>query len=323
MTAAKPSKRAKSDWRMRAEAYAVGLVLFILRYLPHWATATLASLAARVMCVADARHRRIMIRQMRLAFGERFSEEDLRRLSRECYRHELLCFVELARLPRIGQKYLQRHIDSAAMAAGKSLKQSGKGVLIITGHIGSWELLAHTAALNGYPVTALARPLKNPYLNAILNRLRTVNGNQIREKLDSMRSISQLVKQGEWVCFLYDQNGGRNDAFIPFFGVPAATWRSAPFIHLKFDIPILVCSLMRENWRGDRFTAVLCDPLYPEESRLHDNPESYVLNYIHRGFEKAIAAHPEQWIWQHRRWKTRPQGESSQLVDGVPVFQEP
>ncbi len=311
---------AKSDFRLRAEAFVVSAILQVVGRMPHWMTACLVSFLARVLCVVDARHRRTMMRQMRLAFGDRFNDSMLLDLSRMCYRNELLCFVELARLPRIGEEYMRRHVDVADAELGRELKASGRGVLIITGHIGSWELQAHVADLCGYPIVALARPLKNPYLNATLNRFRTTRRNRIREKFDSLRSISQLAQEGNWVCFLYDQNGGPRDAFVPFFGVPAATWRSAPFVHLKFDLPIVVCTLTRENWLGSRFKLNVHKVLHPEESRLREEPELHVLHQIHEGFEEALRSHPEQWLWQHRRWKTRPPGENSRLVDGVPVF---
>lgn len=317
-----PSRRAtkrQSPLRMRIEAAMAAVLLFVARYLPHVVAAAMASGLARLLCVADARHRRIMMRQMRLAFGDRFSARDRMRLSRACYRHEILCLLELARLPRVDDAYIRRHVDTSEMDACRELKASGQGALVITGHIGSWELLARAAAVCGYEITALARPLKNPYLNAILHRLRTGAGTQIREKRDSLRSISRLLRAGRWVCFLYDQNGGPRDAFVPFFGVPAATWRSAPFLHLKFGVPIIVVTLTRENWTGTRFKARVHANIPAEQSRSAQDPEYHALRAIHAGFEEAITAHPEQWLWQHRRWKTRPQGEDAKNEDGVPA----
>jgi len=263
-----------------------------------------------------------MMRQMRLAFGSAISERGLRRLSRACYRHEVLCAMELIRLPKVDAEYVARHVDMAEAAKGAPLKASGRGVLVITGHIGSWELMGHVTALAGYPVTALVRPIKNPLLNAELERLRTLSGNQILRKYNSIREIRRRLQAGEWVGFLYDQSGGPDDAFIPFFGLPAATWRSASFLQWKCQAPIAVATLLREDWMGARFALRVHRILEPRQGESRDEAETRVLTEINAAFEEAIRAHPEQWLWQQRRWKTRPPGETLRLVDGVPVLEE-
>ncbi|MCX7015151.1 MAG: lysophospholipid acyltransferase family protein [Candidatus Sumerlaeota bacterium] len=316
---AKRNRRPWVDWTQAALARAAGAVV---RALPQWACAALASALGAAAAAVDARHRRLMMRQMRLAFGDALSERDRRRLSRLCYRHEALCFMELMRLPKVDRRYVARHIDMADARKGEPLKASRRGVLVITGHIGSWELLAHVAALSGYPVTALARPIGNPLLDAELERLRTISGNRILGKYDSMREVRRCLEAGEWVCFLYDQNGGPSDAFVPFFGVPAATWRSASFLHWKVKAPIVVATLSRGDWLGRRFALRVERVLEPIEGESREACEQRVLTEINAAFEEAIRAHPEQWVWQHRRWKTRPPGEASRLVEGVPEFEE-
>ncbi|OPZ10699.1 MAG: Lipid A biosynthesis lauroyl acyltransferase [candidate division BRC1 bacterium ADurb.BinA364] len=297
------------------------LSMACVRLLPFWATATLASALGALAAAIDRKHARIMRRQMRLAFGESLSEREIGCLARRCYRHEALVFMELARTATIDAAWARRHIDSSQASLGKPLKESGKGVLVITGHIGNWELLAHAAAFSGYPVTALARPLKNPYLNAELERLRTRTGNKIRHKVNSISEIRRILDRGEWACFIYDQNGGPKDAFVPFFGVPAATWRSASFLHWKCQAPIAVVTLSRENWLGSRFRLNVHRVLHPIPGEDRETCERRTLAEINLAFEEAIRAHPEQWLWQHRRWKTRPPGEESRLLDGVPVFE--
>jgi KDO2-lipid IV(A) lauroyltransferase len=300
-----------------ATALALGA---LFRALPQRGCAIVASILGAVAATLDRRHRRIMVRQMRLAFGREKSQRELWRLSRACYRHEVLCFMELARIPKADKDYIRRHVEMSDAEKGRALKATGQGVLIITGHIGSWELLAQAALHWGYPVTALARPVKNPLLDAELTRLRTFWGNKVQAKFNSIRSVRDTLKKGDWACFLYDQNGGPSDAFIPFFGVPASTWRSASFLHWKYGTPIIVATLSRDNWLGSRFTIHVKRILEPREDDTRESAEQWVLGEINDAFEEAIRAHPEQWLWQHRRWKTRPPGEDSRLVGGVPEF---
>jgi len=317
-------KKPRNDLKDRLTAALVKGLFAALRIPPLWACATAASALGAAAAALDGKHRRIMMRQMRLAFGPEMGDAELKRLSRACYRHEVLTLMEIARLPKTANaRWIKSHIDLTDKAHGQKLKDAGEqGVLVITGHIGNWELLAHAAALAEFPVTALARPLKNPYLNSELERLRTLTGNRIRHKNNSISEIRRILDAGEWACFIYDQNGGPKDAFIPFFGVPAATWRSASFLQWKCAAPIIVATLSREDWKGARHKLNVHCTLMPQQGETRQETEERVLSGINDAFERAIRAHPEQWIWQHRRWKTRPEGEDSQLVDGVPVFKE-
>ncbi len=321
-------KNQPTELQQRRDARLFRAALWVLRHTPMWLLVLKATFLSYMLCIIDRRHRRLMARQMRLALGNQLSDSQIARLTRACFRHEMLCIAEFAKIPRMDQSFIRKHVDVTDLSKLTDLKASGRGVLVITGHIGSWEMLAVSAALEEFKVTALAKPLKNPYIHKEVNRIRSLCGNDIVDKYNSLRAIGQLLRQGRWVCFLYDQNGGPEDAFVPFFGIPAATWRSAPFMHTRFDAPIVVASFSRLNWWATKYKINIhriIDPSnYSKSSSILNNvnAEQFVLSQIHESFEQAIRAHPEQWLWQHRRWKTRPAGEKSHLIDGVPQFTE-
>jgi KDO2-lipid IV(A) lauroyltransferase len=306
----------------RLEASAARGAGAIFQLMPLWLCACAAWALGSLAALIDKRHRLQMIRQMRLAFGPELSEKEANRLAWRCYRHEILAFIELARVPAMSPEKTLAIVDVSELEPIRDLLKSGQGALAISGHFGSWELSAHASGCAGLPATYLARPLKNELLDRHLNRLREISGNRILNKANSIREIGKLLGQGKYVGLIYDQNGGPGDAFIPFFGIPAATWRSASFLHWKYKTPIVVGTCSREDWKGARHTVKLRRVLMPVEGEGREESEQRVLGEINMAFEEAIREYPEQWVWQHRRWKTRPPGENSRLIDGIPEFDD-
>ncbi len=307
----------------RLGARAVRVASGFCRFLPLWACGCAAWALGSLLAMLDKRHRNQMIRQMRLAFGPDLSEKEANRLAWRCYLHEVLAFIELLKIPSLSCESTRKRVDLSDFRPVRELLNVGQGVLAVSGHIGSWELSAHATACAGLRGVFLARPLKNELLDRELNRLREYSGNRILNKANSIPAIRRLLEEGRFVGFINDQNGGPDDAFIPFFGVPAATWRSASFLHWKFKTPIAVITCARHDWKGARHSVTLRRLLMPIEGENRDESEQRVLGQINLAFEEAIREHPEQWVWQHRRWKTRPPGEKSRVVDGIPVFDEP
>ncbi len=163
--------------------------------------------------------------------------------------------------------------------------------------------LAHS--LQGYPINAVARPVDNPMLERLLSRLRSRWGNRVVRKGGALREVLKLLKRGETVGFLLDQNVAIDQGvFVNFFGRPACTHKTLALLALKTGAVVLPVFTFREEGNGHRITVEL--PVSLEETG--DTERDLVVNTqkFTSLIESYIRKHPDQWLWVHRRWKTQP-----------------
>ncbi len=210
-------------------------------------------------------------------------------------------------------KYTRENVDEVVVYDGFenfacALKR-GKGVLFLTAHLGGWELSAFVHSLHGYPLHVVMRPLDNPYLDRLVRRYRTMHGNTMVEKDDFVRGLLAAVKAGETVGILMDTNmTPPQGVFVDFFGVPACTASGLARIALRTDAAVVPGFTIWDSTLGKyrlRF-----DPAVPL-IRSGDDDADAVANTARFTsiIEGYVRQYPEQWLWVHRRWKTRPEGE--------------
>ena len=220
--------------------------------------------------------------------------------------------AEFALLARLGPEALRErvriegreHLD-AARAASKS-----GGVIAITGHFGSWELLAAAMAAHGFPFVAVQRPRESPLLDAIVERYRKLGGAEFLARGDAARAALRALRDGKAVAILYDQDAPRDEGvFVPFFGRLASTRDGPVRIALRTRAPVLPIFLHRIG-TSSTHVAQFRPPLElvrPEgdvEGAIRENARR-----ITEAIEHEIVRAPDHWSWIHRRWKTQPQGE--------------
>jgi len=184
-----------------------------------------------------------------------------------------------------------------------------RGVLIVTGHLGAWELSSFYHSLMGHPMSMVIRRLDNPRVDAFVNRLRCLHGNQVLHKDDFARGLLAAVRGGRSVGILMDTNmTPPQGVFVPFFGVPACTASGLARVAAKTGAAVLPGCLL---WHADERRYVL--HFYPEIAmqKTSDAEVDAVENTARCtcAIEAIVREHPEQWLWLHRRWKTRPAGE--------------
>jgi KDO2-lipid IV(A) lauroyltransferase len=185
----------------------------------------------------------------------------------------------------------------------------GKGVLFLTGHLGAWELSAFAHSLNGYPLSIVMRPLDNPYLDALAERYRTMHGNHTVSKDDSVRPLLAAMHRGECVGILMDTNmTPPQGVFVEFFGIPACTASGLARIALRTDAAVVPAFTI---WDGEKRKYVLRFERALELIRTGEEQADVVANTARftSVIEEHVRRNPEQWLWVHRRWKTRPEGE--------------
>ena len=182
-------------------------------------------------------------------------------------------------------------------------KSRGRGVLFATGHLGNGELSAFAHALMTEPMNVVVRPLDNPLLDALVKGYRTGSGNKILDKQDFVRGILKALGDNEPVGILIDQNTlPENGKFVDFFGIPACTGTTFAKLALKTQAAVIPGYAL---WDGKKGKYVLrFDPVFEMSGDVVGATAR-----LAKHFEGVIRRDPGQWLWLHRRWKTRPEGE--------------
>ena len=187
----------------------------------------------------------------------------------------------------------------------------GRGVMFLTGHMSAWELAPFAHALYGHPLHFLVRPIANRKVDALINGYRCLSGNQPIEKNRSARAILKVLGDGGTVGILSDHNTSLDEGvFVDFFGIPASTTSGLARVALRTGaavVPGFLCwdeSLQKYRLRFE--PAVELVRTGDEESDVRENTQRFS-----RIIENYVWAHPDQWLWVHKRWKTRPPGQKS------------
>jgi KDO2-lipid IV(A) lauroyltransferase len=292
----------------RIEYGAVWLVLKMLGALPRPVARAMASGTTRLLLLLMPRLRRTAVFNLRLAFPER-TDAQRRAILRKMARNLGWMAVEFARFPQMNPQNIERVVlldGQENFLAGRSC---GKGVIFLTGHIGAWELSSFAHALYGFPLHYMVRPLDNPAVDALIHRYRCLSGNQPILKNESARATLRILREARTIGILADQNTVREEgAFVDFFGTPACTTTGIARLALQTGAAVVPGYAIWDE--GKRQYRLRFEP--PIELVRSGETERDVRENTQRfakALEEIIRRYPEQWVWVHARWKTRPPGE--------------
>ena len=210
-----------------------------------------------------------------------------------------------ARLPSINRQNVHRWIRYEGLEYYQEAKNRGRGVLFATAHLGNWELSAFSHSLMTEPMNVVVRPLDNERLDEFIERRRMVSGNRVIGKRDAARSILRALHANEAVGALIDQNVlEREGVFIDFFGKPACAGSGFAKLAAHSGAAVIPGFAL---WSAaeKRYVLRFYPPVEITGGAQCDTQR------IHSVLEKAVREYPDQWLWIHRRWKTRPPGEPS------------
>jgi len=237
-------------------------------------------------------------------------ESRVRRCAVTSHRHMGLLAAELALSPRLlNADAWPRRVEPGEVADGlRELLRRGSCVLI-TGHCGNWELLGSWVAGLGVRINALYRPLENRRLDAWIRRTRSRRGIRLIKKFCAVALLPSLAQRREPIAFIADQNAGERGLFVPFFDRIASTYKSIGLFALRHDTPILCAQARRIDERTLRHRVDIVDVILPEHWREQADPLFYVTARYRRAIETMVRLAPEQYLWSHRYWKSRPRHE--------------
>lgn len=248
------------------------------------------------------------LRNLELAFPE-WSEERREKTLRREYRNLGYLLAEFAQMSSYTPEVARSLIQYDGLENYLAARDRGKGVLVLTGHLGAWELSSFHHSLMGYPMGMVIRRLDNPLVDEFVNRIRCLHGNKVLHKDDFARGLIAAMRQGETVGILMDTNmTPPQGVFVPFFGRMAATASGMARVASKTGASVVPGFLL---WDEDKESYVL---RFGEEIELEstgDAERDAVANTARftSVIESYVRAYPDQWLWMHRRWKTRPPGE--------------
>ncbi len=253
----------------------------------------------------DGKHRRIAKRNLLLAFPE-YQPRQISLLARKVFRNIGRISAEFTFVPRLKQQNIHRYVSVEGLENFHQARAKGRGVLFLTAHFGNWECMGATfPLLGGNKIYAVVRPLDSPFLNGLVNALRTWTGNQTIPKQKSMGRLLRLLRKGESLGILLDQNmAWQEGVFVDFFGEQACTHVGLALLAMRTEAPVLPIFNIRQP---DGRYRIVVDPEVPlirtgqRERDLEQNTQQYTAI-----IERYIRLHPDHWFWVHQRWKTRP-----------------
>lgn len=256
----------------------------------------------------DHKHRLIAHENLRRAFNGELSPREITELARSTFINLGRTVVEACRILRIDRENFHQFIRIEEYEHFQQAKCQGKGIIYITAHLGSWELLPLASAFMGEPLSVVARPLDNPYLDKAINRLRTTGGTKVLAKKLVMPALVQALLHGESIGILMDQNiTWKEGVFVDFFGMPACTALAPALLALRTDASVLPVAIMRCGRDSHIIRVEKAIPLI-RTGRLRADVVANTASFT-RAIEALVRRDPAQWLWVHRRWKTQPRRE--------------
>jgi KDO2-lipid IV(A) lauroyltransferase len=289
-----------------ARAFLSGLGL-----LPRALAIAVGRALGHVAYLLPTRLRATGLRNVEIAFPE-LPLKERKRLLRGCFDNMGRLLGEVSQFPRMTRERLRQMIDydQVGLAHLRSAEAERRGVIFLTGHLGVWEILSFGWSALEYPINFLVRPIDNPRIEEMIEGLRTRFGNVAIDKKAAARRALKVLREGGTLGILSDLNTQeREGVFVPFFGKLACTNAGIATLALRTDAVVIPTVAIWDKKRGKYFFHG--DPPV-ELVRTGDHEKDVELNTARfaAAMERMIRLYPDQWLWIHRRWKTRPPGES-------------
>jgi len=293
--------------RYRLEYALAWILIKVVGVLPRPLARAAGISIAWAVYVLHGKLRRVGMRNLELAFPEK-SLTERKRILHGVFTSLGRQVAEVCLFP----KYTPQNVSKTVVYEGfenfERAVARGKGVLFLTGHLGAWELSAFAHSLYGHPLSIVMRPLDNPYLDRLTRRYRTMHGNKAVDK-DFARGLIAAMRKGETVGVLMDTNMiASQGVFVDFFGIPACTASGMARVALKTDAAVVPGFTIWDP-QLKKYRLRFDPPVTLVRSKNREADVIANTQLFTKVIEDYIRRYPEQWLWVHRRWKTRPPGE--------------
>ena len=284
----------------RLEYLLARLLSRIVLALPLPAARRLGDLRGAALFRVIRVRRGVTIEQLSRAFPER-DRGEIAAIARGCYRNLARIAVESVRLAGAGQRELSplcrvkgRHLLDGAL-------EGGKGLVVVTFHLGNWELMGAYMAALGYPLSVVGQRIHNPHIDRMVEELRSRAGMEVIYRNRAVRDSIRALRKNRIVAFLADQDAHESGVLVPFFGRSASTPRGPAVMAMHCDAPAVMAFMTRGD---DGNYDITLEPIPCRRTGdLEADVERFTAAFTSR-LEDFVREHPAQWLWMHRRWKT-------------------
>ncbi|MDP7236098.1 MAG: lysophospholipid acyltransferase family protein [Candidatus Latescibacteria bacterium] len=251
------------------------------------------------------RKRRDLVKQhLGRVFGNEHEPDALHKLARNVYRQLGRLATEHARLLAAETTDIRDRITVIGDDHIAQARRQGKGVILVTGHFGYWELLGASVAALGYPMAVVAKDQHNPAVNTLIIKGREKLGMKVISMAAATHAIMRALRRNECVGLLMDQDAGPGGTFVDFLGLEASTYQGPALFALRSGAPIIPCFIIREGAEHHRIVFESPIEAVPTGDEIADI-QRYTQTYT-AVLERYVRTYPDHWFWVHRRWKTRP-----------------
>lgn len=282
-------------------------VSFLLGHIPFFLTVALGRVFGALAYRLAKRHRRTALENIDRAFKDTKSREEKERIAKKAFENLSLMFFEFMRAPWLTHRDVERLYRVEGMEYFERALSRKKGVMLMTAHFGSWEMLPPFFGLTGHPLDIVARELDSPVADEFVSWVRAKSGNSIVSKRKAMRRLLRTLSDNGVVGILLDQNVTWSEGvFVDFFGTLACTNKGPALLAAASGAAIMPTFILRE---GRKFKVVFLPEIKVYDTGDREKDAFDTTARCTRVIEEMIRKHPDHWFWVHRRWKTRPLDE--------------
>ena len=274
----------------------------IVRFLSFFSSIKVGKMLGKLISKLDAKRTLIAFDNISMALD--LKEKDAKVLTALVFENLGRTIVEFLQPGKYGQRYIAENVDVQGLENIKSAVAMGKGVLVLSAHLGNWELLGAALSEHAGQVTVVYKKTRNPFVSRFFHSTRLRRGIKTIPHVNSARKIMGLLKKGETVGILLDQYAVGSEAIkVDFFGMPAATNYGLALIALKTGAPVVPAFMVRDEKGGYR--CIYEEAIYLEKSDDRDADIKAATTRFNEVLEKQVRSYPEQWFWVHNRWKVK------------------
>jgi KDO2-lipid IV(A) lauroyltransferase len=278
---------------------------FFINVLPEGFALRMGRQLGNVMYYLDLEHRRVAIQNLHIAFGGEKSEREMRSIANRTFQNLGMMIIEFFRIPRMDVKTFKERVKIEGLEEALSLLEKKKGVLLLIGHFGNWELMGLMSKVIGNPITVIAKPIKkNKWVDQFVTKIRNAGGLEVISNIKAGRKVIQALSQNRVVGILIDQRAKRSEGiWADFFGRKAPTTPSLAVLAMKTGAPVLPVFMIRNGFQKHRL--IIKEPL--ELIRTGNIKKDVEANtqLFNDTLESTIRQHPDQWFWIHQRWERK------------------
>ena len=311
--------RERSRLRNSLEYVPAWLVLHSLTLMPRSLAVATGELIARAAYHLHRKLRRVGYRNLELALPD-LSPAARKAIVKSVFLNMGRMLGEFAQFPKLDRESIGRIVVYDGFENYQRAAAAGRGVLFLTGHFGAWELCAFAHGTFGNRLNFLVRPLDNPLIDRMITRYRTLSGNRVIDKNNSVKPVFKALAQGEAVGFLADANTlSDQGVFCDFFGIPACSTTGLAVFALRTGAPVVPGFLLWDQELGRH--RLRFDPEIPlvKTGDFRDDVRANTALFT-KVIEDYSRRYPDQWLWIHKRWKTRPESEPDLYTEsGTPL----